>query len=46
MLAIGAGDTYSGFIDRLAKEDKIKLSSYFKAVSKTDDSRHSKGWRV
>ncbi len=32
MLAIGAGDTYSGFIDRLAKEDKISFPIILKCV--------------
>ncbi len=42
MLAIGQGDTYSGFIDRLVKEDKAQFSNCFEAVSKIDDTRHLK----
>lgn len=34
MLAIGAGDTYSGFIDRLAKEDKISFPIILKLYQK------------
>ena len=34
MLAIGAGDTYSGFIDRLAKEDKISFPIVLKLYQK------------
>ncbi len=33
------GDTYSGFIDRLAKEESSEFSYYFEAVSTSDDSR-------
>ncbi|OTG99071.1 endolytic transglycosylase MltG [Acinetobacter sp. ANC 4973] len=34
MLAIGAGGTYSGFIDRLAKEDKISFPIILKLYQK------------
>lgn len=34
MLAIGAGDTYSGFIDRLAKEDKVSFPVILKLYQK------------
>ena len=34
MLAIGQGDTYSGFIDRLAKEDKVSFPIVLKLYQK------------
>ncbi|CAM2835987.1 hypothetical protein BBP83_06985 [Acinetobacter celticus] len=34
MLAIGEGDTYSGFIDRLAKEDKVSFPIILKLYQK------------
>nr|WP_026253318.1 endolytic transglycosylase MltG [Acinetobacter bouvetii] len=34
MLAIGAGDTYSGFIERLAKEDKVSFPIVLKLYQK------------
>ncbi|CAM4134912.1 endolytic transglycosylase MltG [Acinetobacter pragensis] len=34
MLAIGEGDTYSGFIDRLAKEDKVNFPVVLKLYQK------------
>ncbi|OAL81493.1 hypothetical protein AY606_01800 [Acinetobacter sp. SFB] len=34
MLAIGTGDTYSGFIDRLAKEDKVSFPIILKLYQK------------
>lgn len=34
MLAIGTGDTYSGFIDRLAKQDKINFPIILKVYQK------------
>ena len=34
MIAIGDGDTYSGFIDRLAKEDKVSFPIILKIYQK------------
>lgn len=34
MLAIGAGETYSGFIDRLAKEDKVSFPILLKVYQR------------